>query len=126
MKSALLNLLKTTAAALGLFMVTSTASADFIDGRTLQLYCASGSPQDEAVCIVYITGAVDAFTTAELIAEKTNGQQPGLCLPEDTDPDKLADITRAWLARPEANLDFAATLLILGAVDDAYGCDEAK
>ena len=117
---------KITGAALGALMMSSAASADFIDGRTLQLYCASGSPQDEAVCIVYITGAVDAFTTAELIAEKTNGQKPGLCLPEDTDPDKLAEITRAWLARPEANLDFAATLLILGAVDDAYGCDNAK
>ena len=118
--------IQTSLIALGFSMLANTASADFIDGRTLRLYCASGSPQDEAVCIVYITGAVDAFTTAELIAEKTNGQKPGLCLPEDTDPDKLADITRAWLDRPEANLDFAATLLILGAVDNAYGCDNTK
>ena len=122
----MLRFIKTTILALGFSTLAYSASADFIDGNTLRLYCASGSPQDEAVCIVYITGAVDAFTTAELIAEKTNGQKPGLCLPEDSNPDKLAEITRAWMARPEANLDFAATLLILGAVNDAYGCDKAK
>ena len=114
------------AAAIGFCVVSSAASADFIDGHTLRLYCHSGSPQDEAVCIVYITGAVDAFTTAELIAEKTTGQKPGLCLPEDADPDAWKRVTRAWLDRPEANLEFAATLLILGAIDDAYGCDKAK
>jgi hypothetical protein len=27
-----------------------------------------------------------------------------------------------WLARPEANLDLAATLLVWGAIKDAYGC----
>ena len=112
--------------ALGLSFMAQTASADFIDGNTLRLYCNSGSPQDEAVCIVYITGAVDAFTTAELIAEKSTGQTPGLCLPEEADPDELATITRNWLDRPETNLEFAATLLILAAVDDAYGCDKAK
>ena len=112
--------------ALGVSFMAQTASADFIDGNTLRLYCNSGSPQDEAVCIVYITGAVDAFTTAELIAEKSTGQTPGLCLPEEADPDALATITRNWLDRPETNLEFAATLLILAAVDDAYGCDKAK
>ena len=112
--------------ALGLSFMAQTASADFIDGNTLRLYCNSGSPQDEAVCIVYITGAVDAFTTAELIAEKSTGQTPGLCLPEEADPDALATITRNWLDRPETNLEFAATLLILAAVDDSYGCDKAK
>lgn len=114
------------AAAMGFFVVSNAAVADFIDGHTLRLYCNSGSPQDEAVCIVYITGAVDAFTTAELIAEKTTGQKPGLCLPEESDPDALASVTRDWLNRPEAKLEFAATLLILAAVDDAYGCDNAK
>ena len=112
--------------ACGLSFMAQTALADFIDGNTLRLYCNSGSPQDEAVCIVYITGAVDAFTTAELIAEKSTGQTPGLCLPEEADPDALATITRNWLDRPETNLEFAATLLILAAVDDAYGCDKAK
>ena len=112
--------------ALGMSFMAQTASADFIDGNTLRLYCNSGSPQDEAVCIVYITGAVDAFTTAELIAEKSTGQTPGLCLPAEADPDALATITRNWLDRPETNLEFAATLLILAAVDDAYGCDKVK
>lgn len=122
MKKTLISMM----AAIGFMSVANTASADFIDGNTLRLYCNSGSPQDEAVCIVYITGAVDAFTTAELIAEKSTGQTPGLCLPEEADPDGLATITRRWLDRPETNLEFAATLLILAAVDDAYGCDSAK
>lgn len=113
-------------AAVSFSFIAQHAVADFIDGTTLRLYCNSGSPQDEAVCIVYITGAVDAFTTAELIAEKSTGQKPGLCLPDDIDPDKLATVTRDWLEREETNLDFAATLLILAAVDDAYGCDNAK
>ena len=118
--------LKAALCGLGLWFMATPASADLIDGRTLQLYCSSANPQDEAICIVYITGAVDAFTTAELIAEKTNGQKPGLCLTDDVGPDALADVTKAWLQRPETNLDFAATLLILAAVDNAYGCDKAK
>lgn len=55
-------------------MPSQPAQADFIDGRQLQLYCASQNPADEAICIVYITGAVDAFTTVDLIAEKPMGR----------------------------------------------------
>ncbi|MCE2517088.1 MAG: hypothetical protein J4F41_04485 [Alphaproteobacteria bacterium] len=98
------------------------AKADFINGDNLRLYCASQNPSDEAICIVYITGAVDAFTTAELIAEKTSGVAPTICLPEDTGPDALKIVVQRWMERPEANLDFAATLVILGAVQDAYSC----
>ena len=58
--------------AAGVMMPVQPAQADFIDGRQLQLYCASQNPADEAICIVYITGAVDAFTTVDLIAETTN------------------------------------------------------
>jgi hypothetical protein len=28
-----------------------------------------------------------------------------------------------WLARPKANLDLAATLLVWGVIKDAYGCE---
>jgi hypothetical protein len=37
-------------------------------------------------------------------------------------PDHLKAKTMQWLARPEANLDLAATLLVWGAIKDAYGC----
>jgi hypothetical protein len=37
---------------------------------------------DEAICIVYITGAVDAFTAVDLIAEKTNGAERIFCMPD--------------------------------------------
>ena len=56
-------------------MPSQPAQADFIDGRQLQLYCASQNPADEVICIVDITGAVDAFTTVDLIAKKTNGAE---------------------------------------------------
>jgi hypothetical protein len=107
------------------FIIVTTLSsvrADFLTGRDLNLYCTSGSPQDDAICIVYITGAVDAFTTAELIAEKTAGMQPGLCIPEGIQPDNFKEIIINWMKRPETNPDFAATLIILAAVDDAFGC----
>ena len=55
-------------------MLDQSAQADFIDGRQLQLYCASQNPADEAICIVYTTGAVDAFTTVDLIARKPMGR----------------------------------------------------
>ena len=100
----------------------SSARADFLTGLDLNLYCTSGSPQDDAICIVYITGAVDAFTTAELIAEKTAGMKPGLCIPECIQPDNFKEIIINWMKRPETNPDFAATLIILAAVDDAFGC----
>jgi len=68
-------------------MPSQPAQADFIDGRQLQLYCASQNPADEAICIVYITGAVEAFTTVDLIAEKTNGAERIFCMTDGVQPD---------------------------------------
>lgn len=49
------------------FLPAAPARADFINGNQLQLYCTSKNPNDEAVCFVYIAGAVDAFTTIDLV-----------------------------------------------------------
>ena len=98
------------------------ARADYINGAQLQQYCLSQNPNDDAICIVYITGAVDAITTMDLIAEKTNDTALQICLPENTSPDDLKSVVMKWLQVKQENLDFAATLLILGAVQDAYGC----
>ena len=70
-------------------MPSQPAQADFIDGRQLQLYCASQNPADETICIVYITGAVYAFTTVDLIAEKTNGAERIFCMPDGVQLDEL-------------------------------------
>jgi hypothetical protein len=104
------------------FLQVVTARADFINGDQLRLYCTSKNPNDEAVCFVYIAGAVDAFTTIDLMGEKASGTKRQFCLPDGISPDQLKDTTMTWLARPEANLDLAATLLIWGAIKDAYGC----
>ena len=104
------------------FLQAVMARADFINGDQLRLYCTSKNPNDEAVCFVYIAGAVDAFTTIDLMGEKASGIKRQFCLPDGISPDQLKDITMTWLARPEANLDLAATLLIWGAIKDAYGC----
>ena len=110
-------------ALLGLSLLQAApARADFIDGNQLRLYCTSKNPSDEAVCFVYIAGAVDAFTTIDLMGQKTRGAAPRFCLPDTAGPDQLKDVTLAWLERPETDLEFAATLLIWGAVSDAYGC----
>lgn len=103
-------------------MPSQPAQADFIDGRQLQLYCASQNPADEAICIVYITGAVDAFTTVDLIAEKTNGAERIFCMPDGVQPDQLKAMTLGWLQHDATDLDYAATLLIWGAMKDAYSC----
>lgn len=103
-------------------LAATTARADFINGKQLKLYCLSQNPSDDAICVVYITGAVDAFTTVDLIAEKTKGEARRFCLPDGVGPEQLREVTLAWLERPESNLDFAATLLVLGAIEDAYGC----
>ena len=108
--------------AAGVMMPVQPAQADFIDGRQLQLYCASQNPADEAICIVYITGAVDAFTTVDLIAEKTNNTPRFFCMPEGVAPDQLKALMLRWLQRENTNLDYAATLLVWGAMKDAYGC----
>ena len=110
-------------ALLGLSLLQAApARADFIDGNQLRLYCTSKNPNDEAVCFVYIAGAVDAFTTIDLIGEKTSGTKRQFCLQDGVSPDQLKATTMQWLARPEANLDLAATLLVWGAIKDAYGC----
>lgn len=88
----------------------------------MQLYCASQNPADEAICIAYITGAVDAFTTVDLIAEKTNGAERIFCLLYGVQPDQFKDLTLGWLQRDATDLDYAVTLLIWDAMKDAYSC----
>lgn len=68
------------------------ASADFINGQQLRLYCTSQDPNDEAVCFVYIAGAVDAFTTVDLMAVETGGSKRQFCLPDGVSPDNLKDV----------------------------------
>ena len=110
-------------AVLGLSLLQAMpARADFINGDQLRLYCTSKNPNDEAVCFVYIAGAVDAFTTIDLMGEKASGTKRQFCLPDGVSPDQLKAMTMQWMERPDANLDLAATLLVLGALKDAYGC----
>lgn len=106
----------------GAVAAPTIAHADFIDGNALKLYCTSQNPTDDAICIVYITGAVDAFTTVDLFSEKSSDNKRVFCMPEGIQPDALKATTMKWMQRPESNLDFAATLLIWGAMKDSYSC----
>ncbi|MBT6414703.1 Rap1a/Tai family immunity protein [Candidatus Puniceispirillum sp.] len=108
----------------GAVAAPTIAHADFIDGNALKLYCTSQNPTDDAICIVYITGAVDAFTTVDLFSEKSSDNKRVFCMPEGIQPDALKATTMKWMQRPESNLDFAATLLIWGAMKDSYSCPE--
>lgn len=101
------------------FLQAVPARADFINGDQLGLYCTSKNPNDEAVCFVYLAGAVDAFTTINLMGEKARGTKWQFCLPDGVSLVHLKAITMTWLERPEANLDLAATLLIWGTIKDA-------
>ena len=108
----------------GALAAPTIAQADFIYGNALQLYCTSQNPTDDAICIVYITGAVDAFTTVDLFSEKSSDNKRVFCMPEGIQPDALKATTMNWMQRPETNLDYAATLLIWGAMKDSYSCPE--
>ena len=125
--SKLIKLIRNGCLTLGLgfalaFGGAGAASADFINGQQLRLYCTSQDPNDEAVCFVYIAGAVDAFTTVDLMAAKTHGTKRQFCLPDGVSPDDLKDVVLKWLQREEANLDLAATLLVMGAIKNGYAC----
>ena len=108
----------------GALAAPTIAQADFIDGNALQLYCTSQNPTDDAICIVYITGAVDAFTTVDLFSEKSSDNKRVFCMPEGIQPDALKATTMNLMQRPETNLDYAETLLIWGAMKDSYSCPE--
>lgn len=104
-------------------LMATPAHADFLTGRDLNTYCTSSAPSDDMICIVYITGAFDAFTTTDLINQKATQASATLCPGEDISPDDLKNIVKDWLARDESDLDFAATLLILAALQDKYRCE---
>ena len=55
-----------------------SAQADCPTGHDEELHRRSANPQDDTICIFYITGAVEAFITAELIAQKIAGMAPCL------------------------------------------------
>jgi hypothetical protein len=103
-------------------MMAVPAQADFLTGHDLNTYCTSSAPSDDMICIVYITGAFDAFTTTDLINQKATQASATLCPREDVSPDELKQVTADWLARNESDLNFAATLLVLAALQDKYGC----
>ena len=103
-------------------MIAVPAQADFLTGHDLNTYCTSSAPSDDMICIVYITGAFDAFTTTDLINQKATQASATLCPREDVSPDELKQVTADWLARDESDLNFAATLLVLAALQDKYGC----
>ena len=105
-----------------LFLTPTMAKADFLNGHELKIYCSSQDPNDDAICIVYITGAFDAFTTVDLIGEKTSGAERLFCADENTQPTDLKVMMMDWMNRPETNLDYAATLLVWGAMRENYGC----
>lgn len=109
---------------LSLLVSSLPLKADFIDGHQLNTYCSSQDPADDMICIVYVTGAFDAFTTSDLISQKSNHTPPALCPPADTSPDELKQVTLDWLGRPETDLNFAATLIVLSAISDKYGCEK--
>ena len=104
-------------------LMATPARPDFLTGRDLNTYCTSSAPSDDMICIVYITGAFDAFTTTDLINQKATQASATLCPGEDISPDELKNIVKDWLARDESDLDFAATLLILAALQDKYRCE---
>ena len=103
-------------------MMAVPAQADFLTGHDLNTYCTSSAPSDDMICIVYITGAFDAFTTTDLINQKATQASATLCPREDVSPDELKQVTADWLARDESDLNFAATLLVLAALQDKCGC----
>ena len=103
-------------------MMAVPAQADFLTGHDLNTYCTSSAPSDDMICIVYITGAFDAFTTTDLINQKATQASATFCPREDVSPDELKQVTADWLARDESDLNFAATLLVLAALQDKYGC----
>lgn len=109
---------------LSLLVSSLPLKADFIDGHQLNTYCSSQDPADDMICVVYVTGAFDAFTTSDLISQKSNHTPPALCPPADTSPDELKRVTLDWLGRPETDLNFAATLIVLSAISDKYGCEK--
>ena len=103
-------------------VASSEANADFLNGEELKLYCVSQNPSDDAICVVYITGAVDAFTTVDLFSEKTKGTDRMFCLGDEAGPDQMRDVTLRWMNRSETDLSFAATLIIWGANKNTYSC----
>ncbi len=105
-------------------LITQPAEADFITGHQLNTYCNSQDAADDMICIVYITGAFDAFTTTDLINQKATQAPATLCPNTDISPDELKQVTLDWMKRPETDFDFAATLIVLGAIQNKYACEK--
>jgi hypothetical protein len=106
----------------GIVQMALPAHADFINGYELNSYCQSQDPADDMICVLYITGAFDAFTTTDLINQKTAQSAPAFCPDDNLSPDDLKQTTIEWLQRKDTDLEFAASLLVLGAIKNKYKC----
>ena len=66
----------------------------------------------------------DIFTTRDLVLQQTDDEPAQFCLPAGIGPDQLKATLVAYMQHQNTDLDVDASLVVLGAIQDAYGCDQ--
>lgn len=95
----------------------------FVDGNELMTWCGPrnvAGPSDP-LCLGYVTGVSDAANFSRLLTSKgsnTNCTPPGITIVQE------ADVVVNYINRHPDKRDFAATALVVAAIDEAW-CSQA-
>lgn len=88
------------------------------DGNGLYSFCTSSNVSWQNNCLLYIVGAVDAFRTTQALS----GTPPLFCLPAGVINNQLMDVVVVHLRDNPQYRNLGSSLLILGALTEAFPC----
>ncbi|WP_294189049.1 Rap1a/Tai family immunity protein [uncultured Sphingomonas sp.] len=121
MKTKLLAAAAAAFLAVGGCFTPSPASADFKDGNELLAKCTTEKSdsvyyQNTAYCIAYIAGAVDMFTTWQMV-----GKAPQ-CMPDNATAGQIRDVVVKYLQDHPTKRAEPGSLLVASALLEGFNC----
>lgn len=106
------------------------AQVTYITGNELHRDCSADGEgilgfQSRALCMGYIAGVVDAFTTSAMVAGVVRGEDTEvnlLCIPEGVEMGQLIDLTKDYLKNNPGDRHFTASFLVYMALSKQFPC----
>ena len=88
---------------------SATAVADFMDGKSLLMYCRGSNADAKGICMGYITGVADAISR-------------NLCFPKEINTNLVVQIVIQHVERSPGAAQLSGESLVTNALKNAYPC----
>ncbi len=92
----------------------------FLTAQQLKERCDSNEPEARAICLGYIMGVTDDFS--DELNMRGPSASSNLCVPAALTNVELRDVVVVYLRRPDVNLNFPASQLVISAIATMFRC----